>query len=50
MNEFTFKTFDAFATATVLYLLIALVLHQVAHFIERTSYVPGMSTGRQHSK
>jgi len=43
INEFTFRTFDAFASATVLYLLIALVLHQVAFQVERMLRIPGVS-------
>lgn len=42
INEFTFRTFDAFASATLVYLVIALVIHQIAFFLERRVRVPGL--------
>jgi glutamate/aspartate transport system permease protein len=45
MNEFTFHTFEAFGTVTIVYLVIALAIHQVAYFIERRVRVPGFRTG-----
>jgi glutamate/aspartate transport system permease protein len=44
MNEFTFQTFEAFGTVTVVYLVIALLIHQVAYFMERHFRVPGLRT------
>lgn len=46
INEFTFKTFQAFGSVTVIYLVIALSIHQTAFFIERRFRVPGLRTGR----
>jgi glutamate/aspartate transport system permease protein len=50
INEFTFRTFDAFASATILYLLIALVLHQVAFQVERILRIPGTSPNNTSRK
>lgn len=50
MNEYTFKTVAAFGSATLLYLLIALVMHQIAYLIERMSRVPGLTTNSKSSK
>jgi glutamate/aspartate transport system permease protein len=42
MNEFTFQTFTAFTCATVLYLLMALVVHFIAMLLEKRYSVPGL--------
>jgi glutamate/aspartate transport system permease protein len=41
INEFTFKTFGAFGSATVIYLITALVIYQGAALLERRVEVPG---------
>ncbi|VVE22087.1 amino acid ABC transporter permease [Pandoraea anhela] len=41
INEFTFETFQAFAAATVMYLVIALLIHLAANVIERAVETPG---------
>ena len=46
INEFTFKTFQAFGCVTVIYLVIALSIHQAAFLIERRVRVPGLRTGQ----
>ncbi|MGF6812594.1 glutamate/aspartate transport system permease protein [Paraburkholderia sp. Clong3] len=44
INEFTFKTFGAFGSATIIYLVTALLVYQVAALIERFVEIPGTST------
>lgn len=41
MSEFTFKTFEAFAAATVVYILINVVVVLVMRWLERRASVPG---------
>jgi glutamate/aspartate transport system permease protein len=41
MQEYTFKVFEAFAAATVLYLLLNLIVVTIARLIERNMAVPG---------
>jgi glutamate/aspartate transport system permease protein len=41
INEFTFKTFQAFGAATILYLLLALSVYAVMHGLERRLRTPG---------
>lgn len=41
INEFTFKTFQAFGWATVLYLLLALCVYAVMHYLEQRYRMPG---------
>ncbi|AMB85921.1 glutamate ABC transporter permease [Pseudomonas agarici] len=43
MNEFTFQTFTAFTCATVLYLLLALIVHFMAMLLEKRYSVPGLN-------
>lgn len=50
MNEFTFKTFDAFGAATLMYLLVALAIYQVMAYIERKVRVPGLRTDSAPAK
>lgn len=42
MNEFTFKTYEAFGAATVLYLITAMAVNRLMAWIERRSRVPGL--------
>ncbi|KAJ3473080.1 hypothetical protein NLI96_g13143 [Meripilus lineatus] len=44
INEYTFKTFGAFGSATIVYLVTALLVYQAAAFIERFVEIPGSST------
>jgi len=44
INEYTFNTFGAFGSATLFYLLTALVIYQVAALIERWVDIPGTHT------
>lgn len=41
INEFTFKTFGAFGSATLIYLVTALLVYQAAALIERLVEIPG---------
>lgn len=41
INEFTFKTFEAFGAATVLYLALALMVYAVMHWLEVRFKTPG---------
>lgn len=41
INEFTFKTFQAFGAATILYLLLALSVYAVMYGLERRLRTPG---------
>ncbi|CAN7658144.1 MULTISPECIES: amino acid ABC transporter permease [unclassified Variovorax] len=41
INEFTFKTFQAFGAATLLYLLLALFVYTIMHGLERRLRTPG---------
>jgi glutamate/aspartate transport system permease protein len=43
INEFTFKTFGAFGSATIIYLATALFVYQAAALIERFVEIPGSS-------
>lgn len=49
MSEATFQTFTAFAAATVMYLLLALIAYQVMAAIDRGTRIPSntASSGRQ---
>lgn len=50
MNEFTFRTFEAFGTATFMYLLVALVIYQGMTLIERKLKIPGLRTDSRPTK
>jgi len=41
INEFTFQTFQAFGSATVVYLVLALVVYAGMHFLEERFRTPG---------
>jgi glutamate/aspartate transport system permease protein len=41
MQEFSFKVFEAFSAATVLYLLVNLVIVLLMRVLERNMRVPG---------
>jgi glutamate/aspartate transport system permease protein len=41
INEFTFKTFQAFGAATILYLLLALAVYAIMHGLEQRLRTPG---------
>lgn len=43
INEYTFKTFGAFGSATIIYLATALLVYQAAALIERFVEIPGNS-------
>nr|WP_295833547.1 amino acid ABC transporter permease [uncultured Azospirillum sp.] len=42
MNEFTFRTYEAFGAATVLYLVTALLVNRGMVWVERRAQVPGL--------
>ncbi len=42
ISEATFQTFAAFGWATVIYLLLALLAHQLMQFIDRRFQIPGL--------
>lgn len=42
MNEFTFRTYEAFGAATIIYIAVALTVNRLMAYIERKSYIPGM--------
>ncbi|MGO2288016.1 MAG: amino acid ABC transporter permease [Pseudomonas helleri] len=44
MNEFTFRTYEAFGAATVIYIAVALIVNRLMAYIERKSYIPGLMT------
>lgn len=44
MNEFTFRTYEAFGAATLIYVFVALTVNRLMAFIERKSYIPGLTT------
>ena len=46
MQEFSFQVFEAFAAATVMYLLINIIVVTCMRFIERTVAIPGYITGK----
>jgi glutamate/aspartate transport system permease protein len=47
MGEMTFRYFEAFAAATLVYVVIALVANRVMAWVERRVAVPGyIGTGR----
>lgn len=48
MNEFTFKTYEAFGAATVLYLVTAMVVNRGMAWVERRSRVPGYASQGGH--
>ena len=48
MGETTFRYFEAFAAATVLYLLIALAANRLMVWIEKRLTIPGQATGGRH--
>src|SRR5262245_37740921 len=41
INEFTFKTFQAFGAATLFYLALALCVFLIMHWLERHFSIPG---------
>jgi glutamate/aspartate transport system permease protein len=45
MGEMTFRYYEAFFAATVIYLVIAMTANRVMAFIERRAAVPGYITG-----
>ncbi len=45
MGEMTFRYFEAFAAATVTYVIIAMIANRVMAFIERRAAVPGYIAG-----
>lgn len=46
ISEFTFKTFEAFAAATAIYLLIAFLAYRFMLWIEQRVHVPGFGAPR----
>jgi glutamate/aspartate transport system permease protein len=50
INEFTFKTFQAFGWATVLYLLLALCVYAVMHYLEQRYRMPGTESPSRQRK
>lgn len=46
MQEFSFQVFEAFAAATVMYLLINIIVVTCMRFIERSVAIPGYITGK----
>lgn len=44
MNEFTFRTYEAFGAATLIYVLVALTVNRLMAMIERASYIPGTAS------
>jgi glutamate/aspartate transport system permease protein len=42
MNEFTFKTFEAFGAATVMYIVVAFSVNRLMAYVERKAQVPGL--------
>lgn len=47
INEFTFKTFQAFGAATILYLVLALLVYAVMHWLEEHFRTPGMEPAKK---
>lgn len=45
MNEFTYRTFESFTAATLIYLFVSVVAILLANFLERKLAVPGFITG-----
>lgn len=48
MGEMTFRYFEAFAAATLMYLVIALAANRVMALIERRLAIPGQAAGGRH--
>jgi glutamate/aspartate transport system permease protein len=46
INEFTFQTFQAFGSATLVYLLLALSVYAVMHWLEACYRTPGLEITR----
>jgi len=46
INEFTFQTFQAFGSATIVYLLLALCVYAVMHWLEAHFRTPGLEPAR----
>lgn len=46
INEFTFQTFQAFGSATVVYLLLALVVYAGMHWLEERLKTPGQEPAK----
>jgi glutamate/aspartate transport system permease protein len=46
INEFTFQTFQAFGSATLVYLLLALSVYAVIHWLEARCRTPGLEITR----
>jgi glutamate/aspartate transport system permease protein len=45
MGEMTFRYFEAFGAATVIYIAIAMSANRIMAFIERRVAIPGHSAG-----
>jgi glutamate/aspartate transport system permease protein len=41
MNEFTFKTFEAFGAATLMYVVVAFTVNRLMAWVEHKAQVPG---------
>jgi glutamate/aspartate transport system permease protein len=50
INEFTFQTFQAFGSATIVYLLLALAVYAAMRAIETRFRMPGLEPGRARSR
>jgi glutamate/aspartate transport system permease protein len=47
INEFTFKTFQAFGAATLIYLLLALIVYGLMHWLEQRYRTPGLEPAKK---
>jgi glutamate/aspartate transport system permease protein len=47
INEFTFKTFQAFGAATLVYLLLALIVYAIMHWLEERYRTPGLEPAKK---
>jgi glutamate/aspartate transport system permease protein len=50
ISEETFRTFAAFGSATILYLILALVAYQIMRWIDNRVKIPGAVTSSQKSR
>ncbi|MDP9903016.1 amino acid ABC transporter permease [Variovorax ginsengisoli] len=50
INEFTFKTFEAFGAATILYLALALIVYAVMHGLEVRFKTPGQEPAKERRR
>lgn len=50
INEFTFQTFQAFGSATVVYLVLALVVYAGMHLLEERFRTPGQDSAKSASR